>query len=66
MLSSIHLYINKGSFKYFIKYITKTNSFPIPSCIKLSQTNGYIWDKVYLKESLIVNQCIRMNTLKLK
>ena len=46
MLSSIHLYVNKGSFKYFIGYITKTNSFPIPSCIKLSQMNGYIWDKV--------------------
>ena len=46
MLSSIHLYVNKGSFKCFIGYITKTHSFPIPSCIKLSQMNGYIWDKV--------------------
>ena len=32
----------KSSFNHFIGYINKTDAFPIPSCIKLSQMNGYI------------------------
>ena len=53
MLSSIHWYVNKVSFKYFIGYITKTNAFPIPSCIKLSQMNGYV--KYYDNNNKYIN-----------
>ena len=28
--------------KYFIVYITETNAFTIPVCIKLPQMNGYV------------------------
>ena len=36
------LYGKKGSFKYFIGYISETNAFPMTLCIKLSQMNIYI------------------------
>ena len=41
MLSKNNLYGKKGSFQYFIGYISETNAFPIPLCIKLPQMNEY-------------------------
>ena len=41
-LSQKYLYSTKGSFKYFIGYINETDAFPVPSCIKLPQINGYL------------------------
>ena len=83
--------VKKGSFKYFIEYITNHIK---PLCIKLPQMNGYvkyfdssnkymnllvrnqellkkhneIWNKIsnLLKKGFIVNQCIIINTLKLR
>ena len=42
VLSKIDLYGKKGSFKYFIEYISETNAFPTLLCIKLLQMNGYV------------------------
>ena len=35
-------YGKKGSFKFFIGYINKTDALPIPLCIKLPQMNEYV------------------------
>ena len=41
VLSKKYLYAKKGSFKYFIEYISETSAFPIPLCIKFPQMDGY-------------------------
>ena len=41
VLSNKDLHSKKGSFKYFVGYISETNAFPIPLCIKLPQMNEY-------------------------
>ena len=40
MLSKKALYDKKGSFKYFIGYINKTDAFPVQ--LKLPQMNEYV------------------------
>ena len=40
VLSKKDLYDKKGSFKYFIGYINKTDAFPVP--LKLPQMNEYV------------------------
>ena len=42
VLSEKDLYGKKGSFKYFIGYISETSAFPIPLCIKAPQMNWYV------------------------
>ena len=42
MLSKKDSYGKKGSFKYIIGYINKTDAFPVPLCITLPQMNGYV------------------------
>ena len=34
--------VKKGSFKYFIGYISKINAFPEPLCRNLPQMDGYV------------------------
>ena len=41
VLSRKALYDKKGSFKYFVGYISETNAFPIPLYIIVPQINGY-------------------------
>ena len=42
VMSKKDLYGKRSSFIYLIGYISETNAFPIPLCIKLPQMNGYI------------------------
>ena len=42
VLSKKDSYGKKGSFKYFIGYISETEALPVPLCIKLPQKNGYV------------------------
>ena len=63
MLSQIYSYEHKGSFKYFIGYISKGNAFPMLLCIKLLQMSAFAkyFDRNnsnLLKKGLIVSQCI--------
>ena len=41
-LSRKDLYSKKGSFKYFIGYLSEINAFPISVCIKLPQMNDIL------------------------
>ena len=38
----LELYGKKDSFKYIIRYINETDSFPVPLIIKLLKMNGYV------------------------
>ena len=40
-MAKITSYGYKGSFKYYIGYMHKTEAFPSPLCIKLPQLIGY-------------------------
>ena len=42
VLSKIHWYDIKGSFKYFKGHIPKSRVFLSPLCIKLPQMNAYV------------------------
>ena len=42
VLSKIHWYDIKCSFKYFNEHIHKNRVFPSPLCIKLPQMNAYV------------------------
>ena len=55
MLPKRDLYGKKGSFKYFTRYISETNVFPILLCLKLPQMKGYVkYFKVNKSMNLLV------------
>ena len=41
VLSRKDLRGEKGLFKAVIRYLSETNAFPIPLCIRVPQMNGY-------------------------
>ena len=63
---------SEDSFKYFIGYRHKGNALPSRLCVKLPQMNTYakyfdeINKKIFKKIFRNTNQCIVINTLKLK
>ena len=53
--------VKKCSFTYFIGYVSETNFFSVPLCIKLSQINKYV--KYFDNNNKYINLLVHNNEL---